>query len=207
LNVEAGYDIRLQTFQKLMQHQIRDVLLVSSLYDLYLFEEDGRLYDLIRNEYQGYSLSHAPEIMRVASGAEAFELALGKGFDLIITTLHVEDMSSISLAKKIKEAGLKVPIVLLNYDNQEYQELATYHDIHVFDGIFIWQGDFRIIIAIIKYLEDQMNVEQDTRSAGVQSIILIEDNVLYYSKFLPIIYSEILKQSQRLISEGVNLTH
>ncbi|MGH9856589.1 MAG: PEP/pyruvate-binding domain-containing protein, partial [Acidobacteriota bacterium] len=116
-------------------------------------------------------------------------------------------MSSISLAKKIKEAGLRVPIVLLNYDNQEYLELSTYHDTSVFDGIFIWQGDFRIIIGIIKHLEDKMNVESDTRVAGVQSIILVEDNVLYYSKFLPIIYSEILKQSQRLISEGVNLSH
>ena len=207
LLAEPGYDIRLRTFQNLMQHQIRDVLLVSSLYDLYLFEEDGRLYDLIRNEYQGLNLSHAPEIMRVSSAWEALQLAREKSFDLIITTLHVEDMSSISLARKIREAGLLVPVVLLNYDNQEYLELTTYHDTSVFDGIFIWQGDFRIIIAIIKHLEDKMNVERDTRYAGVQSIILVEDNVLYYSKFLPIIYSEILKQSQRLISEGVNLSH
>ena len=204
---EPAYDIRLQTFQNLMQHQIRDVLLVSSLYDLYLFEEDGRLYDQIRNEYQGLSLSHAPEIMRVSSAWEALQLAREKKFDLIITTLHVEDKSSISLARKVKEAGLNVPIVLLNYDNQEYLELTTYHDTTVFDGIFIWQGDFRIIIAIIKHLEDRLNVDSDTRGAGVQSIILVEDNVLYYSKFLPIIYSEILKQSQRLIEEGVNLTH
>ncbi|MCI0415267.1 histidine kinase [bacterium] len=204
---EPAYDIRLQTFQNLMQHQIRDVLLVSSLYDLYLFEEDGRLYDQIRNEYQGLSLSHAPEIMRVSSAWEALQLAREKKFDLIITTLHVEDMSSISLARKVQEAGLNVPVVLLNYDNQEYLELTTYHDTTVFDGIFIWQGDFRIIIAIIKHLEDRMNVDSDTRVAGVQSIILVEDNVLYYSKFLPIIYSEILKQSERLISEGVNLTH
>jgi CheY-like chemotaxis protein len=205
--IETGFDLRLQTFQDLMQHQIRDVLLVSSLYDLFLFEEDGRLYDLIRNEYQGLNLSHAPEIMRVSSAQEALDLAREKRFDLIITTLHVEDMSSISLAKKIREAGLTVPIVLLNYDNQEFLELSTYHDTSIFDGIFIWQGDFRIIIAIIKHLEDRMNVEHDTKVAGVQSIILIEDNVLYYSKFLPIIYSEIFQQSKRLISEGVNLSH
>src|SRR5262245_57199465 len=106
---ELGYDIRLQTFQNLMRHQIRDVLLVSSLYDLYLFEEDGRLYDLIRNEYQGLSLSHAPEITRVSSGREALELAGEQNFDLIITTLHVEDMSSLTLARKIKEENLRAP--------------------------------------------------------------------------------------------------
>ena len=52
-----------------------------------------------------------------------------------------------------------------------------------------------------------MNVDHDTRIVGVQSIIVIEDNVRYYSSFLPIIYTEILNQSQRLISEGINLSH
>ena len=206
--MEHGFDIRLQGFQNLMRLRIRDVLLVSSLYDLYLFEEDGRLYDLIRAEYQGLNISHAPEITRVSSGREAIDLAVeAKRFDLIITTLHVEDMSSLTLARRIRDAGLNIPIILLHYDNREYLELSSQQDTAVFDGIFIWQGDFRIIIAMIKHLEDRMNVDHDTHAAGVQSIILIEDNVLYYSKFLPIIYSEILKQSQRLISEGVNLSH
>jgi len=42
---------------------------------------------------------------------------------------------------------------------------------------------------------------------GVQSIILVEDNVTFYSSYLPIIYMEIMNQSKRLLSEGVNLTH
>ena len=60
---------------------------------------------------------------------------------------------------------------------------------------------------IIKHIEDRLNIEQDTRIVGVQSIILIEDNVRFYSSYLPILYTEILKQSQRLISEGINLSH
>lgn len=205
--VEHGFDARLQGFQSLMRIRIRDVLLVSSLYDLYLFEEDGRLYDLIRNEYQGLNLSHAPEIARVSSGKDALALHQEKGFDLIITTLHVEDMSSLLLVKKLRENGHNVPVVLLTYDNREYLELVSHHDTKVFDGVFIWQGDFRIVIAIVKSIEDRLNVDHDTKTTGVQSIMVIEDNVLYYSKFLPIIYSEILKQSQRLISEGINLSH
>ena len=50
--VEHGYGNRFQGFQNLMRLRIANILLVSSLYDLYLFEEDGRLYELIRNEYQ-----------------------------------------------------------------------------------------------------------------------------------------------------------
>src|SRR4030042_1545803 len=95
LLVEHGYGNRFQGFQNLMRLRIRDVLLVSSLYDLYLFEEDGRLYELIRNEYQGLNLSDSPELTRVSSGQEAINLAKEeKRFDLIITTLHVEDMLS-----------------------------------------------------------------------------------------------------------------
>lgn len=206
--VEHGYGNRFQGFQNLMRLRIRDVLLVSSLYDLYLFEEDGRLYELIRNEYQGLNLSHSPELTRVSSGRDAITLAKEEHrFDLIITTLHIEDMHPIGFAKLVKDSGLDIPIVLLAHDNKELNQLLLNKNISVFDKIFVWQGDFRIIIAIIKYLEDRMNVEHDTKMVGVQTVIVIEDNVRYYSSFLPLIYTEMLKQSQRLISEGINLTH
>ncbi|MFH0990337.1 MAG: PEP/pyruvate-binding domain-containing protein [bacterium] len=206
--VEHGYGNRFQGFQNLMRIRISNILLVSSLYDLYLFEEDGRLYELIRNEYQGFNLSHSPELTRVSSGEEAITLAKEeRRFDLIITTLHIDDMHAINFARLVKESGLNIPIILLAHDNRELKYLLLNHDVSVFDKVFIWQGDFRIIIAIVKYLEDRLNVEHDTRIVGVQTMIVIEDNVKYYSSILPIIYTEILKQSQRLISEGINLTH
>jgi CheY-like chemotaxis protein len=206
--VEHGYGNRFQGFQNLMRLRIRDILLVSSLYDLYLFEEDGRLYELIRNEYQGFNLSHSPELTRVSSGRNAIALAREENrFDLIITTLHIDDMHAIDFARMVKESGLNIPVVLLAHDNRELKHLLVHNDTSVFDRIFIWQGDFRIIIAIVKSFEDRINVEHDTRMVGVQTIIVIEDNVRHYSSILPIIYTEILKQSQRLISEGINLTH
>ncbi len=205
--IEQGFGTRFQAFQNLMRWRIRDVLLVSSLYDLYLFEEDGRLYELIRNEYQDLYLSHSPELTRVSNGQEAIALAREeKRFDLIITTLHIEDMTALKFARLVRESGVEIPIVLLAYDNRELKDLLTHHDTSIFDRIFIWQGDFRLIIAIIKHIEDLRNVEHDTRIVGVQSIILIEDNIRYYSSFLPMIYSEILNQSQRLILEGINLS-
>lgn len=208
LFVEHGYGNRFQGFQNLMRLRIRDILLVSSLYDLYLFEEDGRLYELIRNEYQGLNLSHSPELTRVSSGQDAITLAMEESrFDLIITTLHIEDMHPLAFAKQAKKSGLNIPIVLLAHDNKELKYLLLNPEINVFDKVFIWQGDFRIIIAMIKYLEDKMNVEHDSKIVGVQNVIFIEDNIRYYSSFLPIIYTEMLSQSQRLISEGINLTH
>ncbi len=206
--VEHGYGTRFQGFQNLMRYRIRNILLVSSLYDLYLFEEDGRLYELIRNEYLGLNLSHSPEITRVPSGIEAIALAKEEQrFDLIITTLHIEDMPAIQLARMVKESELDIPIVLLTYDNNELKELVERGDADAFDKVFVWQGDFRIIMGIVKYLEDRMNVDHDTRTVGVQTIILIEDNIKFYSSFLPMIYTELLQQSKRVISEGINISH
>ena len=208
LQIEDIYGSRLKSFQRLMHFKIRDILLVSSLYDNYLFEEDGRLYELIRQEFQVLNLSQPPEITHVTSAAEAIDLLQSEEhFDLIITTLHIEDMNVVRFAQKVRQAGNNVPIVLLAYDNRERSEIVNNYDTSIFERIFIWQGDYRLLIAIIKHIEDRLNVESDTLSVGLQSIILIEDNVSFYSSYLPIIYTEILNQSQRLISEGLNLSH
>jgi len=204
---EDNFGNRIKKFQKLMRVKVRDILLVSSMYDYYLFEEDGRLYDLIRQEYQTLNLSHAPEITHVTTGTEGKELAENNNYDLIISTLHIEDMHVIKFAKLLRDANITTPIILLAYDNQERKDLVVNYDTSIFDKIFIWQGDYKLLIGIIKYLEDKLNVENDTKNVGVQSILLVEDNVKFYSSYLPLIYTEIFKQSQRLISEGISMTH
>lgn len=199
---------KFQDFHNLMRFRIRDILLVSSLYDSYIFEEDNRLYELIRREYLDLNLSHSPELIQVSSGKEAIELAKReKRFNLIITTQHIEDMPTVAFAKKARKAGIDVPIVLLGYDNREMSEIIAQKDAEAFDQVFIWQGDFRIILGIIKFLEDRFNVDYDTQNVGVQVIILIEDNIKFYSSYLPLVYMEVLKQSQSLLSEGINLSH
>lgn len=206
--LENIFGARVKRFQKLMQFKIREILLVSSIYDNYLFEEDGRLYELIREEYQNLNLSQSPEITHVTTGTEALEKLSGEhSFDLIITTLHIEDMHVVKFAQMVKQSGINVPIVLLAYDNRERKDLTTNYDTSVFERIFIWNGDYHLLIGIIKNIEDKMNVEQDTKQAGVHSIILVEDNVKFYSSYLPLIYTEIFDQSQRLLKEGISLTH
>ncbi|MDZ7626740.1 MAG: PEP/pyruvate-binding domain-containing protein [Ignavibacteriaceae bacterium] len=208
IKLENIFHARLKKFQKLMRFKIQNILLVSSIYDYYLFEEDGRLYELIRSEYQNLNLSQAPEITHVTTGEEAMELLKGDHeFDLIITTLHIEDMHVIKFANQVKDAGVELPIILLAYDNKERKELTTHYDTSIFERIFIWSGDYHLLIGIIKYLEDKLNVVDDTQNIGVQVIILVEDNVKFYSSYLPLIYTEVFNQSQRLILEGINITH
>ncbi|MCI0472099.1 MAG: histidine kinase, partial [Ignavibacteria bacterium] len=191
-----------------MQYQIRVVLLVSSIYDLYIFEEDGRLYEMIRSEYQNMELSQSPEIIRVSSVKDANKILKSRrNIDLVITTLHIEDSTPVRFAENVKKSHPELPIIMLSFDSRELHTLIIKKDISVFDRVFIWNGDFRLLIAIIKYLEDKFNVERDTQILGVQSIIVIEDNISRYSSFLPTLYTQVIKQSRILISEGINISH
>ena len=206
--LQKGFGSRFDDFQNLMRYRIRDVLVVSSLYDFYVFEEDGRIYELLRGEYQGLNLSHTPELTRVSSSEEAIEhLTKERRYDLVIVTLHIEDVRPAEFARKVRELNLKVPIVLLASENRELADIIQRGEAKLFDEVFVWLGNFRLLLAIIKSMEDKYNVEHDTRIMGVQSIIFIEDNIRYYSVFLPTIYVEVMNQSQRLIKEGINISH
>ncbi len=199
---------KFQDFHNLMQFRIRRILLVSSLYDSYIFEEDGRLYELLREEYHHLNLSHSPELIQFSSGKEAINYALkDEHVDLIIATQHISDIHVSKFGKQARKAGVKVPLILLGYDNIEMAELLRHPGINYYDRVFYWLGDYRVIIGIVKYLEDKYNVEPDTNLVGVQTIILVEDNIRFYSSYLPMIYSELLRQSQSLLDEGINLTH
>ncbi|HEY4640723.1 MAG TPA: PEP/pyruvate-binding domain-containing protein, partial [Thermoanaerobaculia bacterium] len=198
----------LQGFQQLERHRVRDILLVSSLFDFYLFEEEGLLYEQIQSEYQGLQLSHTPELKRVSSEKEALALIdAGDRFDLIITTLHIEDTTPLRLARAIRKRGVRTPIVLLGYDTRELNDLITHHDTSVFSRIFVWEGNFRLLIAIVKNLEDELNVAEDTSRFGVQCLLVVEDSIRYISYFLPLLYSEVMRHSRDLIAEGVNAAH
>ncbi len=208
-DLELGYASRFVRFQDLMHYRIHNVLLVSSLYDSFILGEDGQLYEMLLNEYIGLNLSHTPGLQRVSSGKKALKMVRSSSvkYDLIITTLRLEDMHVLEFARKLRKAGVETPLVLLTYDNRELKGLVASHDVSCFDKVFMWQGNFNILLAIIKCIEDILNVKHDTNLVGVQSIILVEDNVKFYSSYLPIIYSELLLQSQHVLAEGVNLAH
>ena len=66
---------RFMKFHQLMRHRVRDILMISSLYDSFILGEEAGLYEMLFNEYMELNLSDPPEITRVSSGEEALELA------------------------------------------------------------------------------------------------------------------------------------
>jgi CheY-like chemotaxis protein len=204
---QSRFSPRPVRFQHLMGFRVRHILLVSSLYDSFILTEDGQLNEALLREYIDLNLSENPVVTRVSSGSEALALAgTQQRFDLILTSLHIGDMDAVQLAQHIEEAGLQIPVVLLAFNNRELTDFIAQRDTSVLDRIFLWQGDVRILLAIVKYIEDRRNVAHDSGKHGVPLIIVVEDNVRFYSSFLPVIYSELVNHSHSLILEGLNLS-
>jgi CheY-like chemotaxis protein len=201
-------EARLEGFDNLMPFKVQNILLVSSLYDSFILREDGRLNELLIDESLELNLQQIPGITHVSSCAEALELARSQPrFNLIVTNLAVGDMSAAQLAREVKQAGLDVPVVVLAYDYREVKNFISRNPVTDIERIFLWQGNARILIAIVKYIEDKRNVLHDTRAMGVPVLRVVEDNIRYYSSFLPVIYTELIKQSRRVIQEGINVAH
>jgi CheY-like chemotaxis protein len=195
-------------FENLMPFRVRDILLVSSLYDSFILREDGRLNELLIGESLELNLQQIPGITQVSTGAEALAIARSNSrFNLIVTNLQVGDMDAARLAREVKKSGLDIPVVVLAYDYRELKNFVARNDVSDIERVFLWQGNVRMLIAIVKYIEDRRNAQHDSVAIGVPVILVVEDNIRYYSSFLPVIYTELITQSRRVIREGVNVAH
>ncbi len=199
-----GYGGRTGSLQDLMRHRVQNILFVSSLYESFIMAEDGQLNELILSKFLDLNLSQAPNLTRVSSGVEALALAQSRPFDVIITSLQLGDMNAVQLARRVKEVALGLPVLVLAYDHRELKEFEERHGFADLERVFIWQGDARILLAMVKYWEDKVNLEADAK-LGVPVLLVVEDSVRFYSSFLPAIYAEVMKLSQSVFSEGVNL--
>src|SRR6266550_1127193 len=195
-------------FENLMPFRVQDILLVSSLYDSFILREDGRLNELLIGESLELNLQQIPGITQVSTGAEALAIARSSPrFNLIVTNLEVGDMDAARLAREVKIAGLDIPVVVLAYDYRELKNFVSRNPASDIERVFLWQGNVRMLIAIVKYIEDKRNAQHDTAAIGVPVILVVEDNIRYYSSFLPVIYTELITQSRRVIREGINVAH
>jgi CheY-like chemotaxis protein len=195
-------------FDNLMPFRVQDILLVTSLYDSFILREDGRLNELLIGESRELNLQQIPGITHVSNCAQALDLVrLQRRFNLIVTNLAVGEMNAAQLAHEIRKSGLDIPVVVLAYDYREVKHFVARNPATDIDRIFLWQGNSRILIAIVKYIEDKRNVLHDAEAVNVPVLLVVEDNIRYYSSILPIIYTELISQSRRVIREGINVAH
>ena len=196
--INADYD-------SLMGYRVRRILMICSNYDAFILEEDGQIESRIYKEYIDLNLSTPPTFLWVQTSAEAREmLQTTVGIDMIICMYNTGDNDVFTLASDLKKEGRSLPFVLLTHFSKEvYRRLASL-DTSAIDYMFSWHGNADLIVAIIKLFEDLKNADNDILGVGVQSILLVEDSVRYYSTYLPELYRMVLKQSSEFLKETLN---
>ncbi|NHJ39762.1 MAG: histidine kinase, partial [Asgard group archaeon] len=197
------YKPKYKIFHELMTIRMSNVLLVSSIYDSFMLEEDGRLSDQIYEEFQNLNLRTLPRITRVSSAKEALDTLKESNFDLVITMRRLGEMDAFSFGQSVKKIQ-NIPVILLLNNVIEINYLPEREKRLGIDRVFVWNGDSKVFVAIIKHLEDKFNAEKDTKTADVKVFIFVEDSIRFYSLLLPELYSELMQQTHRLITEGTN---
>ncbi|MDA3939660.1 MAG: phosphoenolpyruvate synthase [Spirochaetia bacterium] len=202
---KSSFILKETAFRELMSLRIREILLVCSHYDKFMLDEDGRIDEQLFQEYMALSLHYPPQMTQAATADEANKILENKYFDLVILMLSVGEDNLVDLAEGIKRKYPQKPIILLTpLSTRETMKRIKMEDASSIDYIFSWQGNTNIMLAMVKLLEDRMNVDLDVNNVGVQTIILVEDSVRYYSSYLPVIYETLFKQARSLMKEGLN---
>ena len=208
LELNSRYGMHTEEFSDLMAYRVGEILLVASQYDAFTLEEDGQLAEQVFREYKNLDLNprYTPRFTHAYRAAEALELLDSRSFDLVITTPRIGEADLKGFCRKVKENYGNIPVAVLAAHAWDLPRLTGIRESGAVDWVFLWQGDVKVLLAILKQVEDHGNADIDVQH-GVQVIILVEDEVRFFSSYLPMIYTEITQQTGRLVDEGLNLSH
>ncbi len=189
-------------YHDLMPFKVKEILLISSLYDAYSIEREGRFTEHMLGQYGQLNLTSFPRITGASTISQAFSLLKQKHFDLIIYMVGVDKQTPIVVSEQIKTKYPYIPIYLLLNNNSDVGYFnRKAHKFKFIDRVFAWNGDSNIFFSMIKLLEDKINVENDTHIAQVRVLLLVEDSSVYYSRYLSFLYKVLMEQTKRIIED------
>lgn len=189
-------------FQELMPFKVKEVLLIATLYDSYSIVREGQFSDKIFGEYLQLNLYAAPRFTSVNTQEDALQALEHKDFDMAIIMAGVDKDSPVMISLEIRKLRPRLPLLLLVNNNADLRFFQIEgKKLDFVDRIFVWNGNSNVFLAMIKYIEDKKNVARDTQNGNVRLILLVEDSIQYYSRYLPMLYTTVMTQTQILVKE------
>jgi len=189
-------------FAELMEFKVKEVLLIANYYDAYSIVREGRFFDRIYGEFLQLNLYTAPRITSASNIKEARELMGKRHFDMVILMAGLDKKTPIKYSKAIRKLVPDMPLLVMVNNNSDLKFFdETSPNMEFIDRVFVWNGDSKVFLAMIKYVEDTRNAANDTKIGDVRVILLVEDSQKYYTRYLPLLYSIIMKQTQAILAE------
>jgi DNA-binding response OmpR family regulator len=200
-NQNYGRDI----FHDLMPFKVREILLIANLYDVFSIENEGRgTTSHILGGFYEFSMSDVPRITGVSTKEEALEWLQTEHFDIVVTMMGQDKNFHVDVSREIRRKFPYMPIYMLLNNSGELARFEGEENKaeDAINKVYVWNGDPKIFFAMIKNLEDRANVENDTKLGQVQVMLLVEDSPTYYSRYLPVLYSAVMEQTQLLLDKA-----
>ena len=199
LRMEDEMDSR-DIYHDLMPFRVREILFVSTVYDAHFIEEEGDFLNNVLGEYHRLNLTRLPRINYVTSLKKAMEELTNKHIDLVIVMMGANKILPFDICQKIRDRFPFTNIYLLLNNKGDIHLLEKRKTLPV-DQYFVWNGDSRVFFAMVKALEDKINLFNDTNIGHVRVILLLEHSPGYYSRYLPLLHGIIMEQTKRIIDD------
>jgi hypothetical protein len=186
----------------LMPFKVNRILLVATLYDAYNLESEGRFFEEVLVGYEDLNLTSFPQITGVATAEEALISMSENHYDLVIIMTGIEYKHSFSLGRKIKKHYKYIPVHFLLNNNTHIANLQEENaKSQIYDRLFTWNGNSDIFFAMIKSVEDHVNLLNDTQKGLVRVILLVEDSPKFYSRYMTLLYKVVMEQTKKITKE------
>jgi CheY-like chemotaxis protein len=143
----------------------------------------------------------------VSSVSEALGEIRRRKYDLVITMPFLRGINAFEIGCEIKKINPALPVILIAHNLQAVQRPQKKEYLRGIDNIFLWTSGAELLVALVKNVEDHINVSADTAKAMVRVIIYVEDSPADRSFFLPLIYKEVVSQTQAVLNESLNEKH
>ncbi|MCK5132206.1 MAG: hypothetical protein KAR40_08670 [Candidatus Sabulitectum sp.] len=186
----------------LNKFRVQNVMLLCSLYDYYTVEEDGMLEDILGTAHFTGDSGQAPVITQVSDATTALKLLKdrsGTHFELIICMSTGENLSFKEFTKNVHEIQSALTVTVLTHNRDELRKVSSNNPGTIPYRLFNWMGTGEIIQGIIQLTEDSENSRHDCGEVNAPCVLLVEDDVLFYSKYLHLGMREIHNKSREVL--------
>jgi hypothetical protein len=175
------------------------ILIFSTTYDYFLLTEESRLPSLFADTLP-YRLTHdpPPRLTHVETPDDCLDYLKKRRCDLLIIFNPSKDLDVPTLATTIKKNS-DAAIMVLSNNTSDLQAIEHHDTTHAIDSYFTWNGDGKIILTMVQYLEDKTNSTHLTPTQDYDLLLLIEDSIHAYSAYLNDIYNDLRRHTDAIL--------
>ncbi len=191
-------------FHTLMARRVKTILMVSTQYEAFSLAWDGSLTEDIYGTYSLLHLQNVPQITTVLSAREALDKLRHEKYDLVLVSSNLSDMPIAEFGQAVKATLPGLPVAVLFFALAGLPAAAHNTAFAGVDFVFSWQGSAKVLLSIIKLVEDHLNIDRDIQIVRIGVIMVIEDSVKQYSFFLPHLYAILMKHAFSRVPFGID---